>query len=258
MVRSLRSWMVLALCAHACGGSLAVDVGTSAQRETAPTEAAAEPADWPQRQKIAAGLAVARGSGEGDDAALVAAELAKFPLLALRALERQHTHVVICRGSVTDYLTELRGVQPTGWPDGMTWDNVPGTFSSFNNEVVIAVVSSEGGGYHVPVTGEGHAAYNLVLHETTHSLDWNGGERRRSINDKQFLAARDADFSSLSAYEQQDGRWGIQETYAESAARYFGGNPNDATQHPNLHAYWDGPGQTALQVWRSTTDAKPL
>jgi Mlc titration factor MtfA (ptsG expression regulator) len=90
---------------------------------------------------------------------------------------------------------------------------------------------------HVPNTGEGHGAHNLVLHETAHGLDLGGGGGSANAD---FNAARTADAATLGTYESQAGNAGQQETYAESAARYYGGDPNDAASHPNLHRYWDG------------------
>ena len=44
--------------------------------------------------------------------------------------------------------------------------------------------------------------------------------------------------ATLSAYETQAGNAGEEETYAESSARFYGGDPGDAAAHPNLHKYW--------------------
>jgi hypothetical protein len=52
------------------------------------------------------------------------------------------------------------------------------------------------------------------------------------------VAARTADLATLSAYELQAGSAGREETYAESASRYYGGDATDAANHPNLHDYW--------------------
>jgi len=78
---------------------------------------------------------------------------------------------------------------------------------------------------------------NLVIHEGFHSLDDSLGEA--SVNDQSFNAARNADDPGLDPYESQPGAAGQEETYAESASRYYGGDPNDAQDHPNLHGYWD-------------------
>ncbi len=187
---------------------------------------------------LARALVTPGGSGDAHDAELVAQELARFPPSILQQLLAQGTRVVACRGSVTDYRTDLRGVHPRGWPPGTTWDTVPGLNSRSRNEVVIATTGhGTPAGAHVPQTGEGHGCHNLVLHEGAHALDLNGsGPPRSSQSD--FVNARNADASTLSSYESQSGSAGREETYAESASRYYGGDPNDAAAHPNLHNYW--------------------
>ena len=56
--------------------------------------------------------------------------------------------------------------------------------------------------------------------------------------DPAFIAAREADKSSLDGYEGQVGRAGVRETYAESFARFYANDPSDATSYPHIHAYW--------------------
>lgn len=191
------------------------------------------------RNDMAQSLIKIGGSADASDAALVVTELLAFPADMLLALITQGIRVVVCRGSVTDYLTDLKGVHPRGWRAGATWDNVPGDYRRTTNEVVIAVIGHRtAAGPHVPRTGEGHGSFNMVLHESTHAIDRQpfGSPPRNS--DPDFQAARTADFASLTPYQKQPGDAGLEETYAESAARFFGGDPTDAVNHPNLHAYW--------------------
>ncbi len=193
----------------------------------------------------ASSLVISGGSGTDEDLPLVAVELAKFGPAILRTLANENQKIVVCHDSVTDYLTDLRGVHPGGWPADATWDRVPGTFDFARRETVIALrLSPEG--YRMPHYGQGHRSHNLTLHETAHALDWNALHGRHSTSDLAFADARTADLASLSTYELQWGNTGLQETYAESAARYFGNDSMDAVLHPHLHAYWDGPGQARL------------
>src|SRR5262245_29188852 len=128
--------------------------------------------DLRQRAELAAKLVKPGGSGTDEDAALVARELQKFPVDVLERLRAAGTRVVACRGSVTDYLVQLRNVQPRGWKPGSTWDRVPGTFYPSTNEVVVATTGhGTWKGPHVPVEGEGHGSKNVVLHEAAHALD---------------------------------------------------------------------------------------
>jgi hypothetical protein len=100
-----------------------------------------------------------------------------------------------------------------------------------SNRVIIAIRNGK-----VPPAGDGHGAFNLVLHETGHAIGdavESGGE-----DDPRFIAAREKDKALLDSYEGQAGHAGVEETYAESFARFYGNDPTDAATYPNLHAYW--------------------
>lgn len=188
--------------------------------------------------ELARDLIRLEGTADAKDGELVVQELSQLPPHMLQILKDGGTQVVVCRGSVTEYMTDLRGVRPRGWPPGSTWDNVPGLFNQGSNEVVIATIGhGTSAGAHVPQNGEGHGSHDLVLHETAHAIDHNA-ETNHNSQSTDFNTARDADLSSLSAYETQPGQAGQEETYAESAARYYSNDPNDATNHPSLHNYW--------------------
>jgi hypothetical protein len=188
--------------------------------------------------RLALSLIDIKGTADARDAQLVAQELAKFPPYVLQILRGQGTRIVVCRGSVTEYRTDLRGVHPRGWPPGATWDTVPGLNFAGRNEVVIATVGhGTPAGAHVPATGEGHGSSNLVLHESAHAVDLDGTGAHRS-GGAAFNAARTGDAATLGPYESQAGTAGQEETYAESAARYYGGDTTDSANHPNLNQYW--------------------
>jgi uncharacterized Zn-binding protein involved in type VI secretion len=187
---------------------------------------------------LALSLLSAGGSADVSDVALVAQELVKFPPHVLQTMIDEGKSVVVCRGSVTDYRADLRGVQPRGWPEGSTWDSVPGAYMGGTNEVVIATTGhGTPEGAHVPQSGEGHGSHNLVLHECGHAVDDRPGGPARS-SEAAFNQARDADSATLSDYETQPGAAGQEETYAESMARHYGEDSNDAADHPNLHDHW--------------------
>lgn len=182
------------------------------------------------------------GTADANDANLVAYEFCKFPLHMQQALDAGGGKIVVCRGSVTEHLSHLRGVQPRGWPAGSSWDTVPGLFSGDRNEVVIATVGhGTPAGAHVPATGEGHGCHNLVLHEGAHGISHNtpGGPASES---PAFTAAHTADQATLDNYEGTNvsPQAARSEAFAESASRYYGGDPNDAANHPNLNNYWAG------------------
>lgn len=188
---------------------------------------------------VARSISKTGGHGTPADSRLVRAELEKMPIGALQIMANNHTKVVACRGNITDYRADLKGVHPRGWPAGQTWDIVPGVFLPDHNEVVVATIGhGTPAGAHVPVTNEGHGSANLTIHESFHGVDMGGGGAMRSA-DADFNTARTADIGTLSPYEGQAGSAGQQETYAESAARYYSGDAHDATAHPNLHTFWD-------------------
>jgi len=183
---------------------------------------------------LATSLVKTGGSGTAEDAKLVAQSLAKLPKSTLEQMQKNGTKVIACRGSVTDYRTDLKGVHPREWPPGATWDKVPGVNNNTRNEVVIAVIGhGTPAGPHVPKTGEGHNSVNMVAHEASHSID--RGSPSPSQSDD-FKKAREADMDKLSKYEKQDGVGGPQETYAESAARHAEGKDQNT---PHLKKYWD-------------------
>jgi hypothetical protein len=175
------------------------------------------------------------GSADPSDKALVVEQLSLFPVEILTRLKNDGTTIVVCRVSVTDYLTQLRGVQPRGWPRGSTWDSVPGVFYPETNEVVLAVVGHNTPvGPHMAATGEGQGSANVMLHESAHGVDMGDGTPFLSATPA-FINARNADLNQLSSYERQPSPAGEEETFAESAARFYTGQ--DASM-PNLHGYW--------------------
>jgi hypothetical protein len=110
---------------------------------------------------------------------------------------------------------------------------LPGT-----NEVVIATTGhGTPGGPQVPPTGNGHGAFDLAAHESMHGYD--GGGATPKHNDAAFQAARTKDLAKLGPYFTQAGEAGLQETFAESAARYYGKDPTLKTDWPNLYKYWE-------------------
>lgn len=176
---------------------------------------------------LAESLVDAKGSAGASDKAVVVTELVKIPRGGLEKLVAKKTRVTVCRDSVTEVLTSLKGVQPRGWPPGMTWDSVPGLYDPATNQVIIATRGGQ-----VPPTGDGHGSANLVIHEVGHAIDAAGG----GSSSPEFVAAYDKDKASLPAYEQQAGAAGREEAYAESMARHHGGSSD--TTGPNLAAYW--------------------
>jgi Anthrax toxin lethal factor, N- and C-terminal domain len=196
----------------------------------------------PATQALAATLVIAGGSGTQADVDAIRPEIARLSEALLQALIKKGAHVVACRGAVTDVATNLRGKHPRGWKavNGVmpTWDIVPGTYLSSGKRVILATVAASDGGRRMPGNGEGHGSVNVALHETLHGHDYLGGHKPSKT--KGFAAARAADLARLPEYLRQAGAAGREETYAESGARFFGGDPDLAADWPALFAYWSG------------------
>jgi hypothetical protein len=75
-----------------------------------------------------------------------------------------------------------------------------------------------------------------VLHEVGHAVG--DAAQRGNVHDPEFIKAREADKAKLDSYEGQAGDAGVEETYAESFARFYSNDANDAARYPHLHAYW--------------------
>lgn len=182
----------------------------------------------------------ARGSGDETDVALVRAELAGLPDRLQSDLHARGFRLVACRTAVTDARPDLAGVRPRGWPEGQTWDLVPGAYLPDEKAVVIATVPdpADPAQRRVPPQGWMHNAFNLVIHETLHADDYLADRLR--CHNAEFVSARETDFPALHAYEQQDGAAGLEETYAESGSRFFGGDPALGGEWPALTAFWTG------------------
>src|SRR5688500_12928774 len=155
------------------------------------------------------------GSAEQIDVELVRAKLNLIPKAILDDLDRRGIGVVVCRESVTDYRRDMAGVHPRNWPDGVTWDVVPGCYLPDENNVAIATIA-DGADRRVPARGEKHGSYDLVIHEVMHADDY-VGDRRRSDN-AAFAVARQADVDGGGFADNPYESAVMEEAYAESAA----------------------------------------
>ena len=182
-------------------------------------------------------LVIPDGSGTAEDVAAVRDEVARLSEAILGFFAAEGVKVIACRGSVTDSEQSLRGKRPRSWPPGATWDIVPGTYLQNRKRVVVATVAGAGGRV-VPATGQGHGSFNLAIHEAMHGHDIESG--RRLSKSRKFKAARKADAGRLPQYLLQKGNAGLEETFAESAARHFGGDGAFAGDWPALASWWAG------------------
>ena len=194
----------------------------------------------PNSAALAAQLVVAGGTGTAADVAAIRPEIAKLPVETLAFLVDKDVRVVACRRAVTDVEPKLRDDVPRGWKDldpPRTWDDVPGTYLAKGKRVIVATIDAPGGGRMMPRTGVGHNSANLALHETLHCRH---RLSKKVLKAKSFRKARDADFDRLPDYLKQKDVAGLEETYAESGARFYQRDPKLASDWPALFAFWSG------------------
>ncbi len=203
------------------------------------------------QQTLARSIVKARGSANQDDVEAVVAHLARLPVSVLVGIQRSGLSIAVCRGGVTDYVKSLKGDPVRGHAAGDSWDTTPGTV--WNNEIVIATMENPRvpGQRMMPPRHRGHDAYDLVLHELGHALVRRLGQfegvretsaRSGTLADASFLAARSRDWERLRDYYRQDGKGngaGADETFAESFARFYGGDPTLEQDWPALYRFWN-------------------
>lgn len=174
------------------------------------------------RSNLASQLVSAAGTATAEDIPPVIAELSKLPANILQSMVDEESKVIVVRNSVVEYYPELSGVRPRGWPPGSTWDDVPGAARASRNELVVATTSINGERA-VPPRGDGHGAYNLVLHEAGHIYDALIGGRENP----DFVEARNQDIEAgrlTTPYLLQEGNAGRSETFASSVSMFYGGS----------------------------------
>ena len=207
-------------------GSAGASASSGAGTSPAPAGSAGGPSEAAQ---LANALCVTAGTATAADRAAVMREVEKIPVDGLKAMQAAGIKITVVRGSVVEALPALSGVKPRGWPPGSSWDTVPGLYDANTKQVIIA---TRGGA--VPATGDGHGSVNPVIHETAHAIDAATGGH----NDPAFQAARNRDIGKLPAYETQAGNAGLEESYAEGMARYYGNPSSSQSTSPALYQYW--------------------
>ena len=158
----------------------------------------------------------------GGDAASIQRKVDGLPGFVKKNLFDNNLTIDVVGDSVVEARPDFAGVRPRGWPLGKTWDVVPGLFSADTNTVILAT----NGKY---PTG----SFDMYYHEIGHAFDHYNG---LSISDR-FMSAYSSDKSSMSSYFLQPGKAGPSEAFAESFARYYGGDPKIKSNWPNLNSY---------------------
>lgn len=144
--------------------------------------------------------------------------------------------VVTVKGSVVEFVPELKGKQIPGWPLGMTWDKSPGAFFPERKIVVFAT----------DATSLNHGSKGLFDHEFAHAYDHAMGNLSLS---PAFEAAFKADYAALQRESPATGYYtkgddngkfvrAQRETYAESFANYYNGYAKWFADKPHLLSYF--------------------
>lgn len=200
------------------------------------------PESSPRALQLARELTRAGGQADAEDVALLVAEVARAPAPLLERAREAGITFVATRGSVLEHLPELRDERPRGWDEGRSWSAVPGLYHPAGREVVVLIRSDEHGRRCVPPIASGHGSDDLVMHELGHALDYRRVYRSVHSDAREFKEAYAADRERLTAmgetYLLQGGAAGREEAFAESFGRYFGRDPDMASELPALYAYW--------------------
>ena len=185
------------------------------------------------------------GSASAADLEAARPVAALLPTSVAGFLVRKRARIVICRNNVTDHEPALLNDHPRGWPPGLTWASVPGAYLPGPREIVVATIDGPAGRRLPGPEAGSHGSVDLLLHEAMHGHDFLKGHR--VLRDPVFKAAWAADFPLLGRYEQQPGEVGLQESYAESAARLFAGS-GLANAWPSLFAFWQAIDESELEA----------
>jgi hypothetical protein len=201
------------------------------------------PANNPQQKFDIARKLVQPGNDitSADVAVMVQHLASTMSLSQLRKMQSVGVHVIVCRGSVTEYLAYLKGSQPRGYLPGQTWDTIPGTLSQ-NNEVVVATHTGSNGERVLPGPKQSASA-DVTLHEVGHVINRKAGvagDLASNGNDFKRAYDQDAQKGSLadSYYHQKDTVSGRDEAFAESHAEFIRDPNAMRAQYPHLYAYW--------------------
>ena len=166
--------------------------------------------------------------------ASVSSELAKLPKHVMDTMRGAGTHWEIVNTKIGEY-RNFGTSTPRGWPAGSSLNDLPAIFDPQTKAVVIATH---------PTVGQGSS--DVVLHESGHGYDQSLGLASQSAEFKAAYAADAATFDPSVDADRYFTNTGnptgyLSETFAESFAQFYGGNPSAAAyaaKHPNIWAYW--------------------
>jgi hypothetical protein len=134
-------------------------------------------------------------------------------------LKKRNSGIDVVADSVVNHpgMMRYRGVRPRNWPEGRTWDEVPGAGATGAHPTIIAGNS----------LNRGHGSVDLILHEVGHSVDRyfknRGGGMDFSTTD--MFTTLHAETPFLPLYLTETGASyqaaNAEENFAEMFALYF-------------------------------------
>lgn len=219
-------------------------------------------ADFIEKRGIVSGMIYASTTPEdiSIDVSEIEKELHKIPLNVLEKAHSLGQFITATNDNITNHPARryLKGVTPRGWPEGMTWDTVPGVGAvgqgagegSHPDETIIALSQNAQGGWSL---AEGHSSSSLVLHEYAHAIDRSFGEKAQmgpkgtgAVGDflsrrNSFIVAWEQDLehtdpaSADNYYWQGGSGGGAEEAFAEGFSEIYSGK--NVHNWPNVKSY---------------------
>lgn len=144
------------------------------------------------------------------EAAKIVKRLDHLPESILSDIRESGVKIILFEGKLTDqpYAEHLKGKVPRGYPETVSWDDLPGAGGS--QYVFVKIGSSE--------KGKGHSSVNLEYHELAHSLQRFSYSNKKM--DKEITQIWKQEASSL--FPKRDYFLDYKEEYfAECFAYYF-------------------------------------
>lgn len=142
--------------------------------------------------------------------------LENVPQKTIQLTDQLGDRGALFQGKLTDVwgYRSLRGVHPRGWPDGATWDQVPGA----GGEHGFAAAAEKDD----PGKADGHGSTSLSLHEYGHTVDAALSTNARYVHASDSRTWRDGAWREVR-HRQAPGAYlkdYSEEWFAESFARY--------------------------------------
>lgn len=162
----------------------------------------------------------------------VVREVEKLPKKAKAILDSAEIKTdLVANGGITAHPAHahLKGVTPRGYPDGYTWDVIPGGGSPGRGHPTVIVANKLQS--HANKL-QSHGSVNLVIHEIAHGVD-NAASRHHFSSSPEWRKLHEST-DWRSAYECNY----PEEAFAESFAKYYNGGTSRKSLPRPVQAYF--------------------